>query len=184
MKRLFIIVLLLFTALFIISCGNTFEHHRDNGHKYYDQEKWDQAIQEYTAALELDTVNVEVLGSRGSAYTYKGMYNEAINDLTKAIELEPDNVLPYYNRSQTYIHMGEYDKAIADCDKIIELGLEWHFNYYNRAVAYSRKGKEYFGYAMNDFLKAKSLTTNAVFNSRVDEAIRELKNAMQEEGQI
>lgn len=174
--------LLLFLAICLIvtgfACTDTAKSHIDKGNKLYDQEKWDEAIVEYTKALEKEPNNVMALTNRGSAYTEKGMYNEAIADLSKAVELEPENVLPYYNRSQAFIRMGDYDKAIEDCNKIIELGLEFHWNYYNRGVAYSRKGREYFGKAISDFETAKKLTTNKEFHDRANEAIKQIEEAL------
>lgn len=180
MKNLPIIFFVLCTLFTILSCSTSSSQPADkyvsNGTKYFDQEKWTEAIEEYTKALELDPNNIHALTNRGSAYTHLGKYNEAIADLTKASEIDPGNIFPYYNRSIAYLYMNQYDNAIADCNKIIDLGIEFPWVYYHRAMAY--KGKNDYGRALADFNKAKLVSDDAGFQSRMDEEIKKIQGSL------
>lgn len=175
-NRIRILLIITTIALIVVAgCKTPLEKHLDKGNHYFDKEKWDEAIIEYTAAIEIDPANAQAYTNRGAAYVEQGKYELAIADYNKASELSPENIIVYYNRSMAYIHIGEYDKAIADCNKIIdELDLKYHWVYFNRAVAYSKKG--FYNEALNDFYSAKNQTSNEEFNRRVDQYIEEIQN--------
>ncbi|MBI5304195.1 MAG: tetratricopeptide repeat protein, partial [Chloroflexi bacterium] len=122
----------------------------------------DQAITDYTKAIEFDPNLVGPYNNRGNAYTNKGNFDQAIADFTKAIELDPKNALFWYNRGTTYKDKGNLDKAIADYTKAIELAPKYAGFYNNRGNAYTDKGN--FDQAIADFTKAIELDPkNALF---------------------
>ncbi|MFJ8563111.1 tetratricopeptide repeat protein, partial [Streptomyces microflavus] len=51
--------------------------------------RYDQAITDLTAALELDPTDAWALAARGQAHRQAGRYDQAITDLTAALELDP-----------------------------------------------------------------------------------------------
>jgi hypothetical protein len=61
-------------------------YHR-RGTAYASKKDYDQAIADYTKALEIDPKYVSALNDRGLAYTSKGDYERAIADVTRAVEL-------------------------------------------------------------------------------------------------
>ena len=57
----------------------------------------DQAIADFTKAIEIGPKDADVYNNRGIAYAAKGLYDQAIADYTKAIEIDPEYAEAYYN---------------------------------------------------------------------------------------
>ena len=53
---------------------------------------YDQAIADFSRAIELNPDNAEYWYDRGAAYLRKRDYNQAIADYARACQLAPDNV--------------------------------------------------------------------------------------------
>jgi tetratricopeptide (TPR) repeat protein len=169
------LVLLLIAAIAILftGCKTPLEQHLDKGNSYFDKEKWDEAITEYTAAIEIDPGNAQAYGNRGAAYAEKAKYEDSIPDYSKAIELDPQNAVLYYNRAIAYNYLGEYEKAIADCTTVIdELELRNNWAYFQRGIAYFALGR--YNDALNDFYSAKKQTSSEEFQEKVDQYIQRI----------
>ena len=59
------------------------------GNQYSRNGAYEQAIADYTQALELDDALADAWFNRGVSFYELGMYDESIADLTQAIEIEP-----------------------------------------------------------------------------------------------
>lgn len=85
--------------------------------KYYEQEKYEDAVKSYTDAINRGLGTAEIYNLRGVAY-YKWddkHYNEAIADFTKAIELKHENVADVYsNRAFAYNKQDKIEDAKKD----------------------------------------------------------------------
>jgi tetratricopeptide (TPR) repeat protein len=55
----------------------------------YDQKQYDQAIEWYERALELDPKNVNAHTDLGTAYFYTGRPKEALREYRKSLDLNP-----------------------------------------------------------------------------------------------
>lgn len=115
------VVPLLCVMLFALACANPALEHVQQGTAYREQGKFDEAIAEYTMAIEIDPDLAVAYNNRGCAYSWKKDYENAVADLSKAIELDPNEVSSYLNRALLYIANDEEDKAIVDLKKVIEL---------------------------------------------------------------
>ncbi len=147
-----------------IRMQNTAISYFNRGLAYQSKEQYDQAIADYTKAIELDPKYARPYNNRGLAYKNKGQYDQAIADFTKAIELDPKYTYAYYNRGNAYQSKGQYDQAIADFTKAIELDPKFTNAYYNRGFAYKNKGQ--YDQAIADYSKAIELDpkfTNAYY---------------------
>ena len=132
MKNLVVVLaVLLLVALPLISgCGDDgdglteAEKHVYKGNDYFEEGRFDDAIAEYSKAIELDPTNAYFYSMRSWGHSENGDYELAIADLDKAIELEPNNGGFFYNRSDVYRRMGDAARADADLNKARELGYE------------------------------------------------------------
>ena len=127
----------------------------DRGNSYREQEKYDEAIADYTTAIEIDPDYAWAYNNRGVAYDNQGKYDLAIADYTTAIELDPDHKEAYYNRGNAYRKQGKYDLAIADYTKAIEIDPDYKEAYTNRGNAYYNQGK--YDLAIADYTTAIEL---------------------------
>jgi tetratricopeptide (TPR) repeat protein len=160
----------------VTACMSPLEQALFDGNKAFDSGKWDEAVAKYNEVIRLDPNNVMAYTNRGAANVERKNYVSALVDYNKAVELDPKNYFPYYNRMILYITLGDQDKAIADCNTIItDLELGNHWVYYHRAIAYAKKGET--NAALSDLQKAMSLTADATFRKRAQDAVNQIKAA-------
>ncbi|MGB1250961.1 MAG: tetratricopeptide repeat protein [Candidatus Promineifilaceae bacterium] len=119
------------------------------GQAMYSLDELDEAITQYTAALEYVSTPIEqadILAERGFIYSEMNQYDTALADLSQAITLNPDKAITYSYRSYIYSDQEDYDAAIADANRAIELGSDLSPNqqsaiYHARAWAYINLGE-------------------------------------------
>ncbi|MFH1634626.1 MAG: tetratricopeptide repeat protein [Chloroflexota bacterium] len=100
----------------------------------------EQAIADYTEAIEIYPLFAEAYNNRGVVYSDLGDYEQAIADYTKAIALDPQFAYAYSNRGVAYAGLGDYMQAISDYTQAIELDPQDATAYYNRGLAYADLG--------------------------------------------
>ena len=88
--------------------------------------KWDDAIDEYTKAIEINPNFTMALNYRGIAYLNKGQHDKAISDCNTAIKLNPRLAMAYNNRGVSYFFKREYAKAWDDVHEAEGLGWQVH----------------------------------------------------------
>ena len=135
-----IMVLFLFIPDFT-ACKPSVEDLIKRGLALTDEGLYEEAIQEFNKAIEIDSKDPSGYFYRGNTYAEKGDNEKAIADFTTAIELDPENANSYYNRGLCYSEKRDFDKAIADYTRTIEIDPNYAFAYYNRGLAYGRKGE-------------------------------------------
>jgi tetratricopeptide (TPR) repeat protein len=102
--------------------GETAEEAFNKAEKYYSQKAYDEAIAEYTTAIEINPNYAKAYTKRGVAYASKGDNEQAEKDLSRAIELDPNNPNAYFERMMFYqILTGKEDAAQKDSDKYLQL---------------------------------------------------------------
>jgi len=98
--------------------------------------QYDQAIADYTTAIQLKPDYAEAYNDRGFAYYLKGDAERAIADFTQAIALRPDYPKAYNSRGVTYMAHGYgAAKSVPDFDRAIALNPDFRYAYINRANA-------------------------------------------------
>ena len=93
----------------------------------------DEALKDYSRAIELSPNNAAAYTNRGVAYRKEGKLDLAVKDYNKAIKLNPDDANAYSNRGNVYREKGEFNRAIDDTNTAIELNP-------NCAEAYNNRG--------------------------------------------
>lgn len=97
----------------------------DRGIAYGEKGQFDQAVDDFTKALEIAPRSTGAYYNRGIAYMNKGRFDWAIDDLTKALEIDPKSAGDYYyNRAIAYYFKKEYDKSWRDIYKAQDLGYK------------------------------------------------------------
>ena len=94
----------------------------NKGIQYAKKGMFDEAIAEYTKAIQINPNASFTYINRGNAYYSKGSVEQAISDFGKAIEID-ENALAYYSRSWVYYNEGQYDKSWEDLHRARELGF-------------------------------------------------------------
>jgi len=125
------------------------------GLTYSNEGNWDQAIEDYDAAIKLNPNDVRIFSNRGNAYLAKRQYDRAIEDYDRAIALDPSEAIPFNNRGSAYYKKGQSDRAMQDFDRAIELDPNYPDALNNRGLAYTGKGQ--YDRAIQDFDRALRL---------------------------
>jgi tetratricopeptide (TPR) repeat protein len=97
--------------------------------------QYDEAIAEFTKAIEANPKKPMYYSNRGNVYRAAGKLPEAIADFSKAIELAPTDATGYFERGQTEVMQKQYDAGVADLDKAITLKPDDATLYRNRGFA-------------------------------------------------
>ncbi len=122
------------------------EFYFNRGVASYDKGQYDQAISEFTKAIEIDPKDAEAYKDRGDTYELKGQYDRAISDYNKAIEIDPKVSLAYNNLA--WILATVKASSLRNGKKAVELALKacelsnWEDPDYldTLAAAYARVG--------------------------------------------
>ena len=113
---------------------------------------YNQAIKNFSRALEINPNYVDALVNRGSACAIMGRFNDALMDLNRALKFEKRDAEIFYKRGEIYLLNKMYDLAIKDFTATIILNPMFSYAYLNRGRAYSGKGMQ--DEAMNNFNQA------------------------------
>jgi tetratricopeptide (TPR) repeat protein len=85
------------------------------------KEKYKEAVQNYTKAIEEDPHLANAYYNRAYVYIELRKYKKAIADLDLALEIDPKYAAAYHVRGIAYFFKKKYDQAISDYSKAIEL---------------------------------------------------------------
>jgi len=103
----------------------------------------DEAIRDYTEAVELDSSLQDAYLNRGLAYGSKGDLDAAIRDFAEVLRLNPQDpqgrenlTWGYYERGLAYAKKGQHDKWLADFTEVLRLDPSNAEAFYNRGVGY------------------------------------------------
>jgi tetratricopeptide (TPR) repeat protein len=126
----------------------------------------DQAMADYSRAIEIDPLFVEAYNNRGLVYQNKGSFNKAIDEYKKALTINPTFFKAYNNRGVAYQERGSLEQALADYNKAIAINPNYADAYYNRGLVY--QSKDDFNQALADYNKAIAINPDYanVYNNR------------------
>src|SRR5437899_989543 len=85
-----------------------------SGNKKDAAKNYSGAIDDFTAALKIDSDNVNAYYYRGYSYYELKKYSDAIRDFDHAIMLDSDDVETFFNRGNAKFAMEDYKGAIGD----------------------------------------------------------------------
>ncbi|XXG67606.1 hypothetical protein AAC387_Pa06g0910 [Persea americana] len=80
--------------------------------------KYTQAIDLYSQAINENSQNAVYWANRALAHTKLEEYGSAIQDATKAIEIDPKYSKGYYRRGAAYLAMGKLKEALKDFQQV------------------------------------------------------------------
>ena len=101
------------------------------GNVYSAQKKYEEALADYSRAIELNPETAGYYNRRGNVYYTLEKYEEALADINRAIELNPEVALYYTNRGTVYYAQKKYEEALVDYSRAIELSPEVALYYNN-----------------------------------------------------
>src|ERR1700730_5322640 len=95
--------------------------HFSDGQRHESQGQSQQAIEDYTASIQISSEYGAAIYHRGKLYVDLGDKKKALLDLTAAIRLMPSDPQPLVLRANLYHAMGQPKDAMLDWQQAINL---------------------------------------------------------------
>lgn len=115
--------------------------HGNLGRAYLEQDRLEEAIYEFNAALKIRPRSYKAHYNLGFAYEKKGLLKEAIQQYEKTLNLKPGYSNAHFNLGNIYKQQGLLDKAIIAYQNVIEIDPEDIEARNNLGVAFAMQGK-------------------------------------------
>lgn len=116
------------------------KQHFLDGHKLASQGRHEQAVSEFTRALNLTPDFVEAYVERAAAYLATNRPQQALDDYNKGLALKPNYFELYYNRGLCCQLIGNLDLAIYDYRTTIAEKPDYAPAYFNLGIVLQEKG--------------------------------------------
>ncbi|MCX5855360.1 MAG: tetratricopeptide repeat protein, partial [Deltaproteobacteria bacterium] len=157
------------------------------GVAYHEQGRFDDAIREFLATINLKPDYAWSYRNLGIAYHKKGHFDDAIKAFQKTIELMPDHADTYYNLGEAYHKQRRFDDAIRQYQTAMKLDSTLVAPHVNLGEVYHQQGR--FDDAIRESqaaIKLKPDHARAYSNlgaayhqqGRLDDAIREYQTSI------
>lgn len=137
----------------------------DRGNRKSQAEMYEEAIEDFSAAIELDPEEAWAYFFRGDAYEMLEMYEIAIKDYSQAIKIDPHGTF-FAGRGDLYRKIEKYEEAIKDFTVAISILEKEQENTELKNNLRIERGKTYF------------------FNGQYDEAISDFDKVITDESEM
>lgn len=94
---------------------------KSEANEYFKQEKFQQAVEFYTKALELNPKKAVYYANRSIANLRLENFGYALNDASKAIECDRNYLKAYYRRAAAHMALGKYKIALKDYERVYKV---------------------------------------------------------------
>ncbi|XP_065665032.1 small glutamine-rich tetratricopeptide repeat-containing protein alpha isoform X2 [Hydra vulgaris] len=94
---------------------------KNKGNEFMKTEQYDEAIDSYTKAIELDSKNAVYYCNRAAAWTKLNNNQRAILDCEHAINIDPTYSKAYGRLGLVYMTEKQFDKAVANYKKALSI---------------------------------------------------------------
>lgn len=132
----------------------------DKGSNYFDKGKYNEAINVYKKALDLEPDNVDAFIKIGLSYRHLEEYDRAIDYYDRVLDIEPDNKTAINNIGYTLECKGQIEDAIEMYKKSLEFDPNYDIPLVNLTnIYFDRKEYEQAIKVFKDALKIDSLNT-------------------------
>jgi tetratricopeptide (TPR) repeat protein len=158
------------------------------GHVHRQNQLLQQAIDDFSRALQKDPHMVEALVNRGYVRNDMADAQAAIRDFEPALQLNPDDGVAHLGLAFSYLQLHHSPKALEETDRAEKLMGEMGATHMARATAYrqmrvlDKAEKEYrlaINLAPEDLVLREALADTLYHARRYNQAITELEAALQ-----
>ena len=95
--------------------------YKHRGMAHFACSMYNEAIDDFTNSLKLDTTSYKAAYYRGVVYSVLKQYSQAIDDYTLSLSVNPYQSFCLFRRGQAFFHIGDYPQALADCENSLAL---------------------------------------------------------------
>lgn len=106
------------------------------GHARYFRGSNETAVEDYSAALELDPDDGQLRHALVAALAAAGNYARALVEADRAVEQNPSDGVAYGNRCDLRRILREFEAALVDCNQAVALNPGFAYSWMERAKLY------------------------------------------------
>jgi putative GTP pyrophosphokinase len=99
--------------------------YKHRGMANFAQSHYDDAIVDFTNALELDPTAYKAAYYRGVVRQIQQHYPEAIDDFSLSLQANPYQSFCLYRRGLASYHIGDLPQALADCESALSMDTDY-----------------------------------------------------------
>jgi len=133
------LMMVLLISSFAFAQNATYYYNR--GVSAYEKGEYDEAIRDYSRAIELKPNDADYFNNRGLCYKRIGNNLQAISDFNRATAIDPGSVDAYFNLGYLYALKGDFPSAIKAYNEVLRLDSRDYETYFNLALIYHRNLK-------------------------------------------
>jgi tetratricopeptide (TPR) repeat protein len=135
MRSIKTIQAVIWIALFLISphAAADDEDAFNLGLQLTGEQRYDEAIKAFSAAIELIPGDYQAYNSRGVAWALNGDFDKAIDDYNNALKIRPRYAEAYNNRGYAHTQKGNLPAALDDHSRALEINPLFVDAYNNKA---------------------------------------------------
>lgn len=100
--------------------------HRFKGIALRNQEKYEEALQEYTIAIQIDPNDAGTWNNIGNVQRDLKRETDALEAYEKAIALDPDYIKAWNGKGNVLVDRGRYEEALTAFDTAIQLDPDYY----------------------------------------------------------
>lgn len=97
------------------------EKYKNIGNDFFKKGDFQQAIENYTLAIEIDSNNAAYWNNRAAAYLKDGNHEKALRDATKAIQVDPGWDKSYWRKGTVLMATSDYSAAVESFRKALDI---------------------------------------------------------------
>jgi tetratricopeptide (TPR) repeat protein len=105
----------------IVIGNNRFWLYVNRGAAEFHKKRYDDAIKDFTTAIEIDPSQADPYERRGQAYEQKEEIDKALADYDRALERDPNRGQPHLQRGTILYDRDEFDKALGDFQEVVRI---------------------------------------------------------------
>jgi putative GTP pyrophosphokinase len=98
--------------------------HKHRGMVYFAQSRYEEAVQDFSKAMDLDPECYKAAYYRGVVRSVQQRYPQAIEDFNIVLHIHPCHFFGIFRRAQAFYHSGDYPQALSDCENALSLQPE------------------------------------------------------------
>nr|XP_039257434.1 stress-induced-phosphoprotein 1-like [Styela clava] len=98
--------------------------YKKTGNKFMEQNMNQEAVEEYTLGISLDSTNHVLYSNRAAAHAKLENYAESLNDAEQVVKLRPDWPKGYSRKGSALQFLGRFEEAKAAFERGLELDAD------------------------------------------------------------
>ncbi|MFQ5901654.1 MAG: tetratricopeptide repeat protein [Thermodesulfobacteriota bacterium] len=115
--------------------------HYNLGIAYMEKGRFNEAVEAYKKAIELDPAYFDARNNLGITYQELGMYDKALSEFKESLKINPNHFKAHHNLGLVYNNKGYIDKAIQEYRIASRINPDYAETHNNLGVAYAAQGR-------------------------------------------